>query len=59
MIGMIVGAAIAVIALAYVLHPLYVGVKTGGERNCPKCGAATERDATFCSSCGVPLAARR
>ncbi len=56
---MIVGAAIAVIALAYVLHPLYVGVKTGGERNCPKCGAATERDATFCSSCGVPLAARR
>jgi predicted amidophosphoribosyltransferase len=54
---MIVGAAIAVIALAYVLHPLYVREKAGaGERNCRKCGAATERDATFCSSCGVPLA---
>lgn len=58
MIGMIVGAGIAVLAMAYVLYPLYVGMKpAAGERNCPKCGAATERDASFCSSCGDRLSA--
>ena len=54
---MVVGAGIAVLAMAYVLYPLYAGAKAiTGERKCPKCGATTENDASFCSSCGVPLA---
>lgn len=57
---MIVGTAIALLAMAYVLYPLYVGTKpsaiSGGGRSCPKCGSATEKDASFCSNCGAPLA---
>ena len=59
MIAMIVGAGIALLALAYVLHPLYAGTKPsasgGGARGCPKCGRPTEDDAGFCSNCGSPL----
>lgn len=59
MIAMIVGAAIALLALAYVLYPVYVGAKPSGggreARSCQKCGAATENDASFCSTCGAPL----
>lgn len=60
MIAMIVGTAIALLAMAYVLYPLHVGTKPGvtggGERICAACGSTTEKDASFCSSCGAPLA---
>lgn len=53
---MIVGAAIALLAMAYVLYPLFAGTKP--ERSCPKCGAVTASDAGFCSNCGAQLAAK-
>lgn len=56
MIAMAVGTALALVALAYVLHPL---LNESGEQGtsakppgCPKCGAQSEVDARFCSSCG-------
>jgi len=57
LIGMIAGAGIAVLAMAYVLYPLYAGAKPSGGRNCPSCGIVTEKDASFCSNCGEPLSA--
>lgn len=58
MIAMIVGAGIALLALAYVLHPLYAGTKQSADGGaCAKCGSPTEKDGSFCSSCGAPLSA--
>ena len=58
MIAMIVGAGIALFALAYVLHPLYAGAKPGADGGaCAKCGSPIEKDGSFCSSCGAALSA--
>ncbi|HUR92066.1 MAG TPA: zinc ribbon domain-containing protein [Gemmatimonadaceae bacterium] len=58
---MIVGTALALLALAYVLHPLLAGTEPRpsavGVRVCPKCGRAVEDDAMFCSNCGSSLVA--
>lgn len=59
---MIVGTAIALLAMAYVLYPLYVGTNTrvagDNAKMCASCGVPTEKDASFCSNCGAPLAAQ-
>ena len=54
---MLVGAGIALLALAYVLYPLYAGTKPETGERCAKCGSAIEKDASFCSSCGAQLSA--
>lgn len=59
MIAMVVGAAIALLALGYVLYPLVAGTKPreGGPSGspCPNCGALAKLDASFCASCGSQL----
>ena len=58
MIAMIVGAGIALLALAYVLQPLYAGMKQSASGGvCAKCGSPTEKDGSFCSNCGAPVSA--
>lgn len=59
MIAMAVGAAVALLALGYVLYPLFVGtnpreVAPSGAL-CPKCGAVSGAEASFCSGCGSSL----
>ena len=54
MTAMLAGTALALLALAYVLYPLYAGAKS---RVCPKCGSVVEADSTCCSNCGAPVAA--
>lgn len=61
MIAMAVGTVLALLALAYVLYPLLVRANAGlgsVPSTCPKCGARTESDASFCSDCGEPLLRR-
>ncbi len=57
MIAMAVGATLALLALGYVLYPLLAGTKPHdvGQSACPKCGAFTEPEASYCSSCGTAL----
>ena len=59
MIAMLVGLALALLALGYVLYPLLAGTKAreAGPPGppCPKCGALSRAEATFCSHCGSPL----
>jgi predicted amidophosphoribosyltransferase len=50
MIAMAVGAALALLALGYVLYPL---LAPGPE--CPACGARIEAGARFCGGCGSQL----
>lgn len=61
MTAMIAGTVLALLALAYVLYPLYAGAKPPasghGVRVCSKCGTGVEDDAIFCSACGEPLMA--
>lgn len=59
MTAMIVGAALALLALGYVLYPL-LGETESREVGppgpaCPKCGALSKAEASFCSGCGSPL----
>lgn len=59
MIAMAVGAALALLALVYVLYPLLTGTKpreVGPSGSpCPKCGALAKADASFCANCGESL----
>ena len=59
MTAMIVGAALALLALGYVLYPLLVGTKsreiTPSGSPCPKCGEVTPPEASYCSRCGEAL----
>lgn len=58
MIAMAVGAALALLALGYVLYPLLVRAKPGMgsvTMACLNCGARAESDARFCSDCGQPV----
>lgn len=61
MAPLVIGTALALVAMAIVLHPLFFppvdapsGV--GGEAGaaCGRCGAALPRDARFCAQCGAP-----
>lgn len=56
MTAMIVGAALALLALGYVLYPLLAGAKPGevasSESPCPNCGALAKPNASFCAGCG-------
>lgn len=62
MIAMLVGTALALLALGYVLYPLLRGTKMReGSRPgqaCPKCGALAKPRASFCSRCGSLLVTR-
>jgi hypothetical protein len=66
--AMLLGTALVLLVLAYVLHPILkadrggtgkIGGKaqsdgaTGGV--CPGCGVRPEPDAVFCSRCGRPI----
>lgn len=57
MIAMMAGAAVALLALGYVLYPLLAGMKPHdvGQPACPKCEALSRAEASFCSGCGSPL----
>jgi hypothetical protein len=55
MTALLLGTAIAVASLCYVLYPLYRDGVSTGERVCEKCGARPETDAKFCSNCGAAL----
>ena len=59
MIAMVVGGALALLALGYVLYPLLAGAEPREvcppEPACPKCGEATEPEASYCSRCGEAL----
>lgn len=59
MIAMVVGAALALLALGYVLYPLLAGTKPRevgpSGPPCPKCGAVSKAEASFCAGCGSPL----
>lgn len=57
MTALLLGTAIAVASLCYVLYPLYRdGVSTaGGAPVCEKCGPRPEGNAKFCSNCGAAL----
>ncbi len=62
MIAMAVGAALALLALGYVLYPLVAGAKPREVSSpgpaCPKCGALSKANASFCSNCGSPIVTR-
>ena len=57
MTALLVGTALAVASLCYVLYPLYrEDLKAAPRaRVCEKCGVRPEPDAQFCSSCGAAL----
>lgn len=63
MIGMAIGAALALLALGYVLYPLLAGTKPldAGPPGltCSKCGALARSAASFCAGCGWPLSQDR
>lgn len=59
MSAMIVGAALALVALGYVLYPLLTGAQPR-ERDpsgfpCPNCGELTQPEASYCPRCGEAL----
>ncbi len=64
MIPLMVGTALALFALAFVLQPLFFPPSQTreasgetGKLSCPNCGLRPETDADFCSNCGRPLSA--
>jgi ribosomal protein S27AE len=55
MTALLLGTALAVASLCYVLYPLYRDGISAGPRVCERCGPRPEKDAKFCSNCGAAL----
>ncbi len=68
MTALLVGTALAVASLCFVLYPLFRAdisvaprqsrdpvMHAGDARVCERCGPRPERDAEFCSKCGAAL----
>lgn len=57
MIAMAVGAALALLALGYVLYPLlaWPSEAAPGRAPCPSCGELNTPGAIYCSGCGAAL----
>lgn len=52
MTALLVGTALAVASLCFVLYPLF---RAGDVPVCAKCGPRPEAGAAFCSNCGAAL----
>jgi zinc-ribbon domain len=62
--ALITGTALALIAMAIVLYPLFFPTEDAAApresgSGCARCGAALPPGARFCSQCGVSVEARR